>query len=121
MDEWNFISRRLLTGKQEAFCLKVACERMNQSAAYRAVYSMRLGKSATIHTSASRLAKEPRIAARIAELKAEVLAEALELYARRPAAMSEADKAYRAALTKGRVGAALRALAAKSKQAGLLD
>ncbi len=118
MEEWNFISRRLLTGKQEAFCLKVACERMNQSAAYRAVYSMRLGTPATIHTSASRLAKNPRIAARIAELRAEVLAGALELYARRPAAMSEA---YRGALAKGRIGAALRALTAKSKLSGLLD
>ncbi len=82
---------------------------------------MRLGNPATIHTSASRLAKNPRIAARIAELKAEVLAEALELYARRPAAMSEADKAYRMALANGGIGAALRALTAKSKLSGLLD
>ncbi len=74
MDEWEFVSRRQLTGKQHAFCMKVAYERMSLSAAYRAVYSAEYCNPNTIHVSASRLAKDPRIAAKIAELRANVLA-----------------------------------------------
>ncbi len=73
MDDWDPPNRRQLTGKQHAFCMKVAYERMSLSAAYRAVYSAEYSKPETIHVSASRLAKDPRIAAKISELRAAVL------------------------------------------------
>ncbi len=70
MDE--FVSRRQLTGKQWKFCLKVGCERMSLSDAYRAVYATDNSKPETIHVSASRLAKNPRVAAKIEEYRAAV-------------------------------------------------
>ena len=120
MDKWEIPSRRQLTGKQWRFALKVGCERMSLSRAYRETYSVN-GKPETVHVSASRLAKDPRIAAKIAEYRAAVLAVGLQRREHnRAAATPEDGNAFHSALAKGHVGAALRALTSKAKLAGLL-
>lgn len=58
-----------LTAKQEAFCQAIAAGQ-DQSAAYKTAYSTRMGTSAaTIAASASKLAADPKIATRIAEIR----------------------------------------------------
>lgn len=66
----------MLTGKQEAFCQAIAAGK-SQSDAYRLAYAVRAGTSAgTIAASASRLMADPKIAARIAEIR-NIMAEAI--------------------------------------------
>lgn len=66
----------MLTSKQEAFCQALATGG-NQSDSYRQAYAVREGTStATIAASASRLMTNPKIAARIAEIR-NIIAEAI--------------------------------------------
>jgi phage terminase small subunit len=58
-----------LTPKQEGFALAYI-ELQNCSAAYRAAYNTANMKRKTVHEAASRLLKNSKVAARIAELKA---------------------------------------------------
>jgi phage terminase small subunit len=58
-----------LTPKQEAFALAY-CRLMNASDAYRAAYNTGNMKPKTVHEAASRLLKNSKVAARIAELTA---------------------------------------------------
>lgn len=57
-----------LTPKQEAFCRAIITEE-DQSAAYRAVYSVKKSSSKTVNEAASRLMKNSKVAARVAELQ----------------------------------------------------
>lgn len=59
----------MLTAKQETFCQTLVAGN-NQSDAYRLAYNVRAGTSAgTVAASASRLMADPKIAARIAEIR----------------------------------------------------
>jgi phage terminase small subunit len=58
-----------ITPKQQAFSLAYI-ELQNCSAAYRAAYNTSSMKPTTVHEAASRLLKNSKVAARIAELKA---------------------------------------------------
>lgn len=60
-----------LTAKQEAFCQAIA-DGMGQADAYRTAYDAEDMKDETIYPHASRLMKNDKVAARIAELRSEV-------------------------------------------------
>lgn len=60
-----------LTAKQEAFCQGIA-DGLGQADAYRAAYDAEGMKDNTIYPHASKLMKNDKVAARIAELKADV-------------------------------------------------
>jgi len=64
-----------LTPKQEAFARQVL-ELGDKSAAYRAAYDARGMQAKSINIAACKLAKQPNVAARIAELNAEAVAKA---------------------------------------------
>ena len=58
----------MLTAKQELFVQKII-EGMNQADAYRAAYSSKNMSDKTIHEAASRLVRDSKVAARLAELR----------------------------------------------------
>jgi hypothetical protein len=60
-----------LTAKQEAFCQGIA-DGLGQADAYRAAYDAEGMKDTTIYPLASKLMKNDKVTARIAELKAQV-------------------------------------------------
>lgn len=60
-----------LTAKQEAFCQAIA-DGLGQADAYRTAYDAADMKDATIYPHASRLMKNDKVAARIAELRTQV-------------------------------------------------
>jgi len=60
-----------LTAKQEAFCQGIA-DGLGQADAYRAAYDAEGMKDNTIYPLASKLMKNSKVTARIAELKSEV-------------------------------------------------
>lgn len=60
-----------LTAKQEAFCQGIA-DGLGQADAYRAAYDAERMKDITVYPLASKLMKNSKVAARIAELQAEV-------------------------------------------------
>lgn len=60
-----------LTAKQEAFCQGIA-DGLGQADAYRAAYDAEGMKDSTIYPHASKLMKNDKVMARIAELKAAV-------------------------------------------------
>lgn len=60
-----------LTAKQEAFCQGIV-NGLGQADAYRAAYDAEGMKDNTIYPHASKLMKNDKVAARIAELKADV-------------------------------------------------
>lgn len=57
-----------LTQRQENFCLAII-EGLNASDAYRSAYDVRTGTPKTVNETASRLMADPKIAARIVELR----------------------------------------------------
>jgi hypothetical protein len=59
----------MLTPKQEAFARAVALDDMNYSDAYRSAYNAERMKDETVYTKSSILAKDGKIAERIAELR----------------------------------------------------
>lgn len=62
---------RMLTDKQERFAQCIALEGMNQSDAYRECYNTENMAETTIWESASRLANDCKVVARIKELRGE--------------------------------------------------
>ena len=58
-----------ITGRQEAFALAF-CRLANASAAYREVYQPSTAAAKTVNEAASRLLKNSKVAARVAELRA---------------------------------------------------
>lgn len=64
-----------LTVKQEKFCLEYM-ETGNASEAYRRAYNAEGAKPATINRTAKEVLDNPKIAARIAELRAPIIAKA---------------------------------------------
>lgn len=104
-----------LTAKQENFCLAYL-ESGNASEAYRAAYATETMKPATVNRSAKELLDNPKIAARLAELRKPVIQAAqitLESHLARLHALSEAAESER------QYGAAINAEIARGKAAGI--
>ena len=66
-----------LTEKQDRFCLEYVKNGGNATAAYRATYATS-GTEATVNRAAKELTDNPKIAARLAALRAPVVAKAME-------------------------------------------
>jgi phage terminase small subunit len=61
-----------LTAKQEAFAQAIA-DGMGQADAYRMAYDAEAMKDSTVYSNASRLMNDSKVAARVAELKSQVV------------------------------------------------
>jgi hypothetical protein len=61
-----------LTAKQEAFAQAIA-DGMGQADAYRMAYNAESMKDGTVYSNASRLMNDSKVAARVAELKSQVV------------------------------------------------
>ena len=61
-----------LTAKQEAFAKAIAFEGMNNTEAYRSVYSVKGMSDKTVHEEACKLANSPKITTRVKELSKEI-------------------------------------------------
>lgn len=103
-----------LTQKQEAFCLAYI-ETGNASEAYRRVYKTS-GKESTVNREAKALLDNPKITARIAELRAPVVEKAkvtLESHIR------DLEYIRNRAVKEGKYGPAVQAEIARGKASGL--
>jgi hypothetical protein len=105
-----------LTAKQEAFCRKFM-ELKSASDAYRSVYSAEKSKKETVHRCATELLDNPKIAARLDELRAQVTKH-VEI------TLGEVSGALREALTmaleRGQTGSAVAAANGLAKLGGLI-
>jgi phage terminase small subunit len=63
----------MLTAKQEKFAQAIALEDMNQADAYRSAYNTSRMTDESIWARASELAKDSKVAVRIAELRQQVM------------------------------------------------
>lgn len=105
-----------LTAKQEAFCQAVLSG-LSQADAYRKAYSAGKMKPATVQESASRLMANSKVAARVKELRAPVVA---EVQYDLKVAMSECERALLMAEKLQKPAAMVQAIALRSKLHGLL-
>ncbi len=105
-----------LTEKQERFC-RAYLETGNASQAYRLAYDTRASKPTTVNRSAAELMDNPKIAARIAELRQPVVERAQYSLMH---AMRDARGAYEVAKKKGNGGAMVAAATLMAKLHGLL-
>lgn len=110
------MSKQGLTPKREKFAQQIA-KGVAQADAYRAAFNPKRSKPETIHQEASRLARNPHVAARIAALRAPVVAKVRYEIEN---AMAECDEAIVLAKEKGNPGAMVAAVQLKSKLNGLL-
>ncbi|MGV6989353.1 terminase small subunit [Testudinibacter sp. P80/BLE/0925] len=105
-----------LTAQQEAFAFAVF-QGMSYAGAYRNCYNTLYMGNETIHTEASRLANNPKITARInelrAELKSEVLSSSTDL-------LAELEEARLLALRHKNPNGMTTATMAKAKLLGML-
>lgn len=104
-----------LTSREEAFAQAIVSGK-TQADAYRAAYSAK-GKKSTVHEEASKIIKRHKVATRIAELRAPVIA---KLQYGLEEAMNEADEAYRISKGKENGGAMIAAVTLRAKLNGLL-
>lgn len=109
------MSKQGLTPKREKFAQQIA-KGVSQADAYRAAFKAR-GKDKTIHEAASRLAADGKVSARIAALRAPVVAKVRYEIEN---AMAECDEAIELAKEKGNPAAMVAAVQLKSKLNGLL-
>lgn len=105
-----------LTAKQEAFCQAIV-QGTGQADAYRLAYTVKKMSPAAVDVEASRLMDNPKIAQRVAELRAPVI-EKVQYGLEQ--AMSEAEQALQLALKKEHPGAMVAAVQLRSKLNGLL-
>ena len=105
-----------LTQRQEAFCLAFI-ETGNASEAYRRAYKPKHMSAKSVHEKASHILAEGKVQARVAELRAPMIARAQYGLER---AMEEAETARRLAMLMGQAAAAVSAVALKAKLNGLL-
>lgn len=104
-----------LTQKQEAFCLAYL-ETGNASEAYRRAYKPQKSKSTTINRNAKALLDDPKIAARVQELRAPAVERArltLEQHLENLRSLRDG------AVSEGNYGAAVSAEVARGKASGL--
>jgi len=104
-----------LTAKQEAFALAIASG-VSQADAYRMSYNHEGMQDNTVHSRACELAKDSKIAARIAELRAPAI-EAAQLTLK--SHMEELDRLSRLAEADGKWQAAIKAQELRGKVSGL--
>lgn len=101
MPRWDKVA---LTPKQEGFCQSIL-KGSNISDAYRENYSIGAMKAATINRAAKEVIDNPKVAARIAELRKPAIDEALITYESHLATLArlrdgaEANKNHAAAIT----------------------
>lgn len=103
-----------LTAKQEAFCIAYI-ETGNATEAYRRVYNPTTTKEATLNRSAKALVDNPKIAARVADLRAPVIEAAqmtLESH------LDELKRLRDAALSAEKYGPAINAEVARGRASG---
>lgn len=106
----------MLTAKQEAFCLEFV-KGIDASKAYRSVYDCAKSSDKTVWRSAKQLMDNPKVSARIAELR-KPAAEAAQYDLQQ--AMLEAEEIRVGALKDGKFSAAASAVQLKAKMNGLL-
>ena len=105
-----------LTAKQEAFaCAYLALG--NASAAYRAAYDCGNSSDASVHRNAHAVLQNTKVASRLAELRAPVVAKARYDYEQ---AMLEAEEARQLALKCENPGAMVAAATLRAKLSGLM-
>jgi len=105
-----------LTSKQESFCHAVVSG-MSQADAYRAAFSAGKMKAETIQEEASRLMANPKVSARVVELRAPVI---VKMQYGLEQAMLEAAEAFQVAKAKENGGAMVAAVQLRAKLNGLL-
>lgn len=66
-----------LTSKQEQFCIGIALENLSQAAAYKAAYNCERMSDKVLRNKASAMMKRDDIRVRVAELRAQVVEEAI--------------------------------------------
>ena len=104
-----------LTAKQEAFCISVV-EGANPSESYRRCFNCEKMKPETVHRCAKELMDNPKIAARISELRAPVVKKAqitLEQHLR------DLERLRNLAESSEKYGPAIQAEMARGKASGL--
>ncbi|WP_329760616.1 terminase small subunit [Stenotrophomonas geniculata] len=106
---------RVLTPKQESFCQRYL-ETGNASEAYRLCYSAEKAKPETVNRSAKELLDNPKIAARLSELRAEALVGHSVTVA---SLLKELEEARLVAMKKRQGAAMVQATMGKAKLAGL--
>jgi phage terminase small subunit len=106
----------MLTGKQEAFAQGIVSG-LSQADAYRGAYQVRTASDKTIHETASRLMADPKVAARVLELRQPVVA---KLRYGLEQAMLEAADALQVSKSKDNGSAMVAAIALRAKLNGLL-
>lgn len=107
----------MLTPKQEAFCLKYV-ETGNASEAYRLSYAAERMKPETIHRSANELMGNPKVTARLAELR-QAVGEQHGVTV--DSLLKELEEARMVARGREQGGAMVQATLGKAKLAGLLE
>ena len=106
---------RKLTPQQEKFAQLIASG-MNQSGAYRAAYNAKRMKALTVNNESSKLARNPHIAARVADIRKPIVERArYDLQE----AMDESGKAMVLGLMLGQPSAVVSAVALRAKLNGL--
>lgn len=110
------MSKQGLTAKQESFAQHLA-KGATQADAYRAAFAPKRCKDKTIHEKASRLAAEGKVQARLAALRAPVVAKVRYEIEQ---AMAECDEAIALAKKNDSASAMVAAVQLKSKLNGLL-
>ena len=106
----------MLTSKQQAFAQAIVSG-MSQADAYRAAFSAGKMKAETIQEEASRLMANPKVSARVVELRAPVI---VKMQYGLEQAMLEAADAFRVAKAKENGGAMVAAVQLRAKLNGLL-
>ena len=106
----------MLTSKQESFCHSIVTG-MSQADAYRAAFSAGKMKAETIQEEASRLMANPKVSARVVELRAPVI---VKMQYGLEQAMLEAAEAFQVAKAKENGGAMVAAVQLRAKLNGLL-
>ena len=104
-----------LTAKQEAFAQAIASG-VSQADAYRMAYNHKGMQDGAVYTEASLLVSNPKVAKRIAELRAPVI-EAAQLTLK--SHMEELDRLSRLAEADGKWQAAIKAQELRGKVSGL--
>lgn len=107
----------MLTLKQEAFCLKYI-ETGNASEAYRLSYAAENMKPETVHRSANELMGNPKVTARLSELRQAVEEQHGVTV---DSLLRELEEARMVAKGKEQGGAMVQATLGKAKLAGLME
>ncbi len=105
-----------LTPKQEAFCQAIVAGN-SQSEAYRSAYEAKDMTGKTVNEAASRVMRDRKVSARVAELREPVIE---KLRYDLSAAMAEASEALGMARSKESASAMVAAVALRAKLSGLL-